>query len=625
MNQGNTTETTDLKEIISVYSNHWKWFAISVISLLVVAFIYIRYAVPEYSASAKIQILEDKSATSELSVFKELDLFSSGSKKVEDEIEIINSRSNLLDVVKELGLHIKIEAVGNIKSSEVYNNHPFKLNFFEPDSIIYNSSFEFWLNLSSETAFGYTEEMDKPMQVFAYGKTISTPIGDLVITPNFRNFSNIDKGKKYKVSIKPTITLAQEYQYKISISPAADGSNILNIYLNDPVLEKAEDILNTLITAYNENAIADKKIIADRTSNFIDDRIKDIYSDLSTVDQSAEEFKTGRGITDIASEASVNLNVGVANQQELQNAKVQLSIAAGMRDFVETQDEYDVLPSNVGLSDPSITNTATRYNVMVSERKRLLKGANEKNPIIQNLNQELDGLRQNLKSSLSGMTNNLSMQVNNLSSQQSRFNSKLYSAPKNERALRDITRQQQTTESLYLYLLQKREEAQISLASSSPKSKIIDQAYGSKNDPVSPKKEIIYLASLILGLLIPFSIIYANDLLDTKIHNKHGLEKLVTDNPVLGEIPKLNKKDDKIIVKEDRSVMAESLRILRTNLDYLIKTKESKTGKNNVFFVTSSVSGEGKTFLSTNLSMILASITNRGRYKKPKIIFLFYE
>jgi tyrosine-protein kinase Etk/Wzc len=628
LNSNHSLSEIDLKDILTSYTKHWKWFALSVFFTLLLAFLYIRYSVPEYAASAKIQILEDQSTTSELSVFKELDIFSGGSKKVEDEIQIINSRSNLVEVIRQLGLNIKIESVGNIKSTEIYKNDPFKLNFFEPDSTINNSNLEFWISLSSDTTFGYTEEEGKPMQVYAYGKTISTAIGDLVITPNSQNFTNSQKDKKYKVSISPIIALAQQYQKKIVVVAAAEGSNILNISLNDPILRKAKDILNTLIITYNKNAIADKKIIADRTSNFIDDRITDIYSDLSSVDQSAQEFKTGRGITDIASEANVNLNVGVANQQELQNATVQLNIAASMRDIVEDQDTYDVLPSNVGLTDGSIVNTTARYNEWVSERKRLLKGANEKNPIIQNLDQQLDGLRQNLQSSLTGMINNLSMQVNNLSSQQSRFNSKLYAAPKNERALRDITRQQQTTESLYLYLLQKREEAQISLASSAPKSKIIDGAYGSQNIPVSPKKPIVFLAAFIFGLFIPFSIIYANDLLDNKIHNKHGLEKLVTDNPVLGEIPKLNKKDDKIIVKEDRSVMAESLRILRTNLDYLIKTKESKTGKNNVVFVTSSVSGEGKTFLSTNLSMILASTHKKvlligADIRNPKLYSFF--
>jgi capsular exopolysaccharide synthesis family protein len=219
------------------------------------------------------------------------------------------------------------------------------------------------------------------------------------------------------------------------------------------------------------------------------------------------------------------------------------------------------------------------------------------------------------------------MQVNTLSGQQAIINSKIYSAPGNERALRDITRQQETTESLYLYLLQKREEAQIAVASTSPKSKIIDYAYNASEFPVAPKRRIVYLASLIIGLLVPFSFIYAKDLLDNKVHNMHTLEKISKDTPVLGEIPKLGKNEEKMVIKEDRSILAEALRILRTNLDYLIKTKH-KPGKNNVVYVTSSVPGEGKTFLSTNLSMILASTQKRvlllgADIRNPKLYTFF--
>ena len=223
----------------------------------------------------------------------------------------------------------------------------------------------------------------------------------------------------------------------------------------------------------------------------------------------------------------------------------------------------------------------------------------------------------------------LGMQVNNLSGQLSRINSKIYSAPSNSRQLRDIERQQQTTESLFLYLLQKREESQIAMASSAPKSKVIDSAHLLQQEPVKPKNAIVYLASFILGLLVPFGIIYGKDLLDTKIHNKHSLEAFTNDVPVLGELPRLSKKDDKIIINDDRSVLAEALRIIRTNLDFLIKTKNAtNSDKNNIVFITSSTPGEGKTFVSTNLSMILASTDKKvlligADIRNPKLYSFF--
>ncbi len=602
--QSNKIDKIDIKEVVGSYTKHWRWFVLSLIAAVALAFIYLRYTTPEYEARAKIQIVEDANTASGIDLFSDLELFG-GKNKVEDEIEIINSRSNIIEVVKELGLNTKVKVLGNILDTELYYNPPLKINFIAPDTVINKSEFQFFVTLSSSTTFGFAQEEDAPIKVYGYGKNIPTPIGDIVITPNVENFDNY-KDRKIKVIISPISQVAQNYQRKIAVVNPEEYSNILTLALQDPIKEKAHDILNALIRVYNKNAIQDKKIIADRTSNFINERIADISTNLSTVDQSAEDLKTSRGLTDIASEANINLNVGAANQQELANYRTQLNIAASMQDMVDGQDGYEVMPSNLGLNDPTIASTTERYNQLVLERQRLLKSSTERSPIIQNLDDQLRGLKQNMQSSLNSTVNNLGMQVNTLSGQQAIINSKIYSAPGNERALRDITRQQQTTESLYLYLLQKREEAQIAVASTAPKSKIIDPAYYSSDLPVSPKKLLVLIASVILAFLLPISIIYANDILDNKIHNMHSLESVSREVPVLGEIPRLSKNEEKIVVREDRSVLAEALRIVRTNLDYLMKTK-SRTGKNNVVYVTSSVPGEGKTFISTNLSMILSS------------------
>ena len=616
----------DLKELIKTYSKHWKWFMLSTIIFVGLAFVYLRYATPEYIAQAKIQIIEDRSAGAGLDLFKELDFISGGKNQVEDEIQIINSRSNFIEVVKELGLNTRILYLGNIIDSEIYTNPPVKLNFLAHDSIINKAQYEFYLTLSSSTTFGFSEEEDEPYKVFAYGNNVPTEIGDIVITPDLDYFEKF-RDKKIRVTVRPINMVAQSYQNKINVTNPEEFSNIVNISLEDPISDKAIDVINALIRVYNKNAIEDKRIIADRTSNFIDERIADISSNLSTVDQSAEDLKTSRGLTDISSEANINLSVGATNQQELAAYRTQLNIAASMQDLVEQQEGYEVLPGNIGLDDPTIASTTAQYNQLVLERQRLLKSSTERSPIIQNLDQQLRGLKQTMQGSLNSMVNNLGMQVNTLSNQQAIINSKIYSAPKNERALRDITRQQQTTEELYLYLLQKREEAQIAVASTAPKSKVIDNAYSPSEFPISPRRKLVYLASLILGMLIPFSVIYVNDLLDNKVHNMHSLEQITQEVPVLGELPKLAKNDYKMVVQEDRSVLAEALRILRTNLDYLIKTNK-RTGKNNVIFVTSGVPGEGKTFLSSNLAMILAGTNKKvlllgADIRNPKLYTFF--
>ncbi len=616
----------DFKDVINTYTAYWKWFVLCVVVALFLAYINIRYATPRYAVQTQVQILDEKSSGSELDLFRDLEVFGGAKTKVEDEIQLINSRSNWIEVVKELGLNTRILVQGNIIESELYSNPPIKVNFIAPDSIINRAKLNFFLTISSSTTFGFTEEEDKPVKIYAFGKNIPTPIGDIVITPNVGSFENY-KDKKLRVSVQPIADAAQAYRASVLISTTDEYSNIVNIRLEDPIKEKAENMLNALVDIYNKNAIEDKQIIADRTSSFIEERIANIAGRLSSVDQSAEDFKTEKGVTDIASETSINMNVGVANQQELANARNQLNMAASMQQIVEQQGGYEVLPTNIGLSDPTIASTTDRYNQLVLERKRLLKSSNEKNPVIVNLDQQIAGLKRSMQSSLSSTVSNLGMTVNSLSGQQARFNSKIYSAPANEKALRDITRKQQTTESLYLYLLQKREESQIAVASTSPKSKIVDHAYAVSKMPVSPKKPIIYLASFILGLLVPFSVIYVKNLLDNKVHNMHSLEKLVSDVPVLGELPRLTKKDEKLVVKEDRSILAESLRIIRTNLDYLLKTK-TKDAKGRIVYVTSSVPGEGKTFLSTNLSMILASTNKRvlligADIRNPKLYTFF--
>ncbi|MEM9075532.1 MAG: polysaccharide biosynthesis tyrosine autokinase [Bacteroidota bacterium] len=621
----------DLKGVLGKYLKSWRWFLLCTFICISVAFIYLRYTIPLYSASGKIQIIEDKNASSELSVLQDLDIFSSGQTKVEDEIELLRSRSNFIEVVKKLKLNVRYFVLGNVMDSELYGEHnfPFTINYLAPDSVVNRSQFTFYVDLKSETLFNYSEFSDKGFREQSYGNAISTKIGDIILVPNSNKSGMLKSDEQLKIVITPTPLVADSYRSRMSITPADKLSNIINLSLTDAILQRSRDVINNLIAINNENAVSDKKAIADRTAKFINDRISEIYSNLSTVDESAETFKSSRGIADLGSQSNVNFTQSAASERQLQDANIQLNIASSMQDLISNQGDYDIIPTNVGLSDQGISAAAQRYNELVSQRNRLLESSNEKNPVIVKLDQQLEGLRKGMQSSLNNITNNLDLQVNSLSKQLSQINSRIYAAPSNERALRDISRKQQTTESLYLYLLQKREESQITFASAAPKAKIVDSAYGSFL-PVSPKKNMVFLAAFLLGMLIPFSIIYTSELLDSKIHNKIDLEKIMgTDIPVLAEIPRLGKNDHTLVRSEDRSVLAESLRILRTNIDYIFKSKKNmNSGK--IIFVTSSVPGEGKTFLSSNLSMIFASTGKRvllvgADIRNPKIYTFFPE
>lgn len=597
-------KSIDFKEIIRQYTSKWYLFLLAIMFCLGIAFLYNRYTAPLYDAQARIKIEMEGNNNPELAVFQDLGAFQGQMNPIIDEIEIIKSRSNFVEVVKKLQLNTQIFRLGNILDSEIYRDSPFNLNFKESDSIVSQSGFSFYLNVMSDATFGYKRQEDEPYKQNTFGSNISTPLGDMIITPSVENIK-IYKDNEFRIVIRPATVVADSYRGRVQITPLERSSNILSLYLQDRIQHRAQDIINELIAVYNENAIEDKKIAADKTSNFIDARITEIYSNLYNVDQSAEEFKTNRGITDISSESNINLSVGMENRQQLESASLQLNMASSMKDMVENQDGYEILPSNLGLSDQTITGTTARYNQLVAERNRLLESSSNLNPVVQNLDKELNTLKSSLLSSLNNTTGNLELQINSLARQQSRINSRIYSAPGNERELRDITRKLETTESLYLYLLEKREEAQIAFASASPPSSIVDAAYSTSSAPVAPNKMINYVAALFLGFVLPFMFIYVSGLLDNTLNSKQDLESVVGNNiPVIAELPKIGKKDRKIVKKDDRSVLAESLRILRTNLNYIQKSQ--KSSPDNLIFITSSVPGEGKTFISSNLAKIYA-------------------
>ncbi len=596
----------NIREILSVYLRYWYWFVIAGFISLGLAFVKLRYSVPKYQLSAKIQAIEEKNSVSEMSVLQDLNVFGGkGNTEMSDEIQILKSRDNFMKVVQKLKLNISYEVLGNVRNTEIYPNYPLAINFLAEDSIQNRGLFSFYVKILNENEFMYAEEEGMAQKKIPFGTTINTNvIGDIIITPENKHLKSF-VNKNMKVTIKPIPFVAGIYRENVEVATIDEFSRIMNISLQDAIPQRGIDVLNALILQNNENEVQDKKAIADRTSQFINERIADIYTNLSSVEETAETYKESRGIADLASQSSVNFQQSAASEAELQNASIQLNIASSMQNLLSEQDGYEIIP-NAGLTDASIDNIATRYNELVAQRNRLLESSNEKNPVIVKLDQQLESLKTGMQSSLNNVTNNLNLRVNSLSKQLSQINSRIYATPGAERALRNISREQQTTESLYVYLLQKREEAQIAFASAAPKSKIIDHAYLSNPLPVEPKAKITYLIALILGLMIPFSIIYAKDLLDNKLHNKLDLEKIAKDIPVLVEIPRLGKKEKKLVGREDRSVLAESLRILRTNLNYIQRTKKPGS-TNNLIFITSSVPGEGKTFLSSNLAAIYAS------------------
>lgn len=407
------------------------------------------------------------------------------------------------------------------------------------------------------------------------------------------------------VKITPVEKVAEYYKKSIDIAPSAEFSKVLNISLDDEVIEKAKNVINKLIDEYNRVSIEEKSAKSNNTADFINKRIDLIASDLSEVDDDIEQFKTGNKLTNITSEAELYLKSNAQTEQEIAKSRTEFNMINYMKNQI-TDDSFAQIPSNVGLTDGTINTLAKRYNELLNDRSRLLKSSNEKNPIIVNLDQQISSLKNSLKQSLDNSGNSVGLRIRSLENQSTKLNSKIYAVPGQVRKSRDIEREQGIKESLYLFLLQKREEATISLISTSPNAKIVDSAFSSKRGPVSPNKPIIYLAWMIIGLCVPFAFFYIKDLLDTKIHNKEDLEKVIKDITVLGEIPRISGNGKSLIERNDRSILSESFRIIRTNFDYIRRSTNDKNF-NNVVFVTSTINGEGKSFISLNMALTIAN------------------
>ncbi|MDH5412999.1 MAG: polysaccharide biosynthesis tyrosine autokinase, partial [Flavobacteriaceae bacterium] len=357
---------------------------------------------------------------------------------------------------------------------------------------------------------------------------------------------------------------------------------------------------------------------AKNTDIFINNRIEDISVELTNLDKGVETYKTENKLSDMASEAGLVLESNAELTNRIVDLTSQIKLIDYLIKYMKTNKD-DLIPSNLGMLNESAGLNTETYNRLLLERDRLLRGANASNPIVINLNDQIAQLRESIDQSLRNSKSSLAIALNEARIQENRLDTKISSAPKKEREIRDIQRQQQIIETLYLYLLQKREENSISLAVTAPNAKIIDRAYGS-DIPVSPKKMIVYIVALILGFIVPFMIIYIRMLLDNKIHALEDVEGVVK-APILGDIPTTKSEKKVIISEQDRSNVAESFRLLRTNVNFMLP-RDLNEGK--TIFITSTIGGEGKTFIAINLASALALLNKKvlligADIRKPKI------
>jgi len=596
----------NLREFLEKYLYHWKWFALGFFIALAIAAVYLRYAVPQYEvvSTILIQDRENESIYSEQNAFEDLELVSNSKSQFETEMGILKSRGLMERVVAQLDLNKIYLAKGQLRNSELYgSNLPFKVNFFGNDSLIFQKDTLFSIIPTSETKFDLLNSKAEKVGNHLFGENIVSDFADFTVTPT--TLVPIEVGLKIDIIIKPIEIIADGYRLGTVIEPVNRKSSLIDMSLKGPNKEKSHDILTVLLQQYINESISDKSLVAENTDEFIADRIDAISKELALVDNNAQSFLVNSGLTDIGTQTDLVLTSNNSLEKEILDLETQLKVTNYVFSYINNNSN-NLIPTNLGLSGVSLNESTLKYNDILQERNRLLQNSTSLNPAVINLNSQISDLKSSIIQSLENLKSTLSISLSDLKGQELQLNSKISSAPRKERQFRDIERQQKTVETLYLYLLQKREENAIALAVKTPNAKLIDKPYV-KPGQAYPRRMLSVLVAGVAGLAIPFVILYLLFLANTKIHSTDELSS-VLDIDVLGGIPRDKSKNKLITPKTSTSSVSEAFRVLRTNINFMLSktTIGSKT-----IFVTSTINGEGKTLTSINLAGILSTSSKK--------------
>ena len=592
----------NIKEILAPYFRKWKLILIFSIIGFIISFIFVKFVEPTYTVSAEVIVKEDENQPGGLnagSMLSELSFGITGmTNQVDNEIEILKSRSLLLKVIKDLKLNIEIYENGNIQDKELFKNSPIKINFIDSQKEDYiNGVFE--LKVLNKSTFEIYDKKNKKTVNYKFGETVNTNVGKFIITPENISINNL-KGKEFKIVINSNGLIINKLKNIIKIERTNKESSAILLEYKTKNIEKGKALLDDLIKQHSTFAINDKNVVAKNTLKFIEERLQYLSKELTNVEQDVSYFKSNNKIFDLNTSAQIFFQNESETQKMILENETQLKLADYIYEFILKNKNNELVPSNLGISNPAIEQTIQTINSIQLEKNKLAFTSGEKNPIIANLDAQIYNLKKTLKETLNNQRNSLKITNRELINRNNLIENKLKSAPKQEKDFKEIARQQQIKETLYLFLLQKKEETSLALAITTANTKIIDKAY-SDGLPIAPNKKLIYILSILLGTFIPISYIYIYKLFNNKVQSIEDLSKL--DVTVIGDLP-LVKNVNKIIVnKIDRSSLAEAFRLLRTNLSF-VYNKNSHNSK--TIFVTSTFSNEGKSFVSINLASTLA-------------------
>ena len=626
----------DFAVIYTTLILNWKWFVLSLIICLGAAHIYLRYATPIYQAAAKLLIKEEQNGRRGNSIQSSANLgIISNSNGIDNEMEILKSRTLAQQAVYDLKLYTTYRHEGRIKDHLIYGEQEVNVDM----------DYEHLKKLNAPMSFKITREgrnyhvvgsyfvpiddnsynpgpvtVDKV--ITALPATLGTRVGMVKFTQN-GNYMLRD-GESLKVTMIAPEIAAGKYVGSLSVSPSTKATSIAQLVITDEIPQRAIDYLKQLAIVYNRQANEDKNQIAVRTEQFINQRLEKINAELGNTEGQLENYKKRNNMVQLSMNASTAFSNADSYAQKLNEANTQVALLDELTKYMnEPSNRHQPIPSNVGLNDASATSLINKYNEIALQRNQLLHSASESSPTVTPLTSQLDDLQASIKRAMSQARAGLNIQRNSIASQQGKYQGQISNTPEQERILTQIGRQQEVKSGLYLMLLQKREENSISLAATADKGKLIDNpVFAGK---VTPKDSIILMIAFGLGLAIPALILFLLALFRYKIEGHDDVAKL-TKLPIIADVAiasdRAKTKADIVVHENKNNLMEEIFRSLRTNLQFLMKEHDK------VILMTSTTSGEGKTFIASNVAISFALLGKKVvlvglDIRKPRLAELF--
>ncbi len=586
-------EDFDILGFIFKYLRYWYWFVLTVTLSFAGAYVYIKYYTPIYKVNATLLIKDEKLSKPGIDMMEEFSAV--GSKQMDNEIEVLRSRSLVGKVIDNLNLTVSYWKETRSRDRELYLDSPIKINIkesinAEPFYIQHFSDDEYFLlNLKKEN-----------IGKFDYSQLIKSSYGQFRV---FRNKEVPTLKEPVKVVFQSREGLVNQLVGSLQIAPLSYSTSFISLGLETAIPEKGKAILSKLLEEYAFNSLEDKNREATNTLRFIEERLKLVTSELGDVEQDVEQYRRAQGITDLGSEASLFLGKVEENDSKINELDVQAKVLEGVEGYINNTEAGNLAPATLMVNDPVLSGYISQYAQLEAERSKLARSVQPGNPLLETVNGQMKNVKQAIRENIANQKNNLSVSRNNLYRLNNRLESSISTIPRKEREYVGIKRQAGIKENLYLLLFQKREETALSYASTVTDSRVVDVPY-STGGPIRPVKNNIYMFALLLGLGLPMTVLFLKEILTNTVQSKKQIEQK-TGMKVFGEMSLRDTKEtNELIDFNGRSFLSEQVRMIRSNLQYLLT--DSKPGVANIILITSSTGNEGKSFVSLNIANSLA-------------------